>query len=90
MPTQFIQQFIGPEPTTTSTTTTTAAPTTTSTTSTTTTVLTGFRITILENQATIFSRTGDAAGVIAYGIDTLDYYVADGNDNWAITPNVYF
>ena len=86
--TQFIQPFIGSG--TTTTTTTTPTPTTTTTTTTTTTVAPGFIITIFETQATIFARTGDAAGVIAYGTDTLDYYVADGNDNWSITENVYF
>jgi len=38
----------------------------------------GFNIEIRELEATIFARTGDATGVIAYGTDTQDLYVYDG------------
>ena len=47
----------------------------------------GFTITILDTEANILARSGDALGTIAFGTDTFSFYVSDGNDNWAIFEN---
>ena len=52
--------------------------------------VTGFNVDIRDTHSNILARSGDAVGVIAFGTDTYDYYVADGNNNWAITLNVNF
>jgi len=39
----------------------------------------GFNIDIRDTEATIFARTGDATGTIAFGTDTYDLYVYDGS-----------
>lgn len=49
-----------------------------------------FQITILDTESNILSRTGDPVGTIAFGTDTHDYYISDGNNNWSITLNVLF
>lgn len=46
----------------------------------------GFRIDVLDTHANILARTGDAVGVIAYGTDTEDIYVYDGN-GWQYYEN---
>jgi len=49
-----------------------------------------FQITILNTESNILSRAGDPVGTIAFGTDTHDYYISDGNNNWSITLNVLF
>jgi len=49
----------------------------------------GFNIDIQLTQAAILLRAGDDAGTIAFATDTFNYLVCDGNDNWAITLDVY-
>lgn len=49
-----------------------------------------FQITIFNTESNILARTGDAVGTIAFGTDTNDYYISDGNNNWSITLNVNF
>jgi len=46
----------------------------------------GFNIDVRDTHANILARTGDAAGVIAYGTDTEDIYVYDGT-SWQFYQN---
>jgi len=50
----------------------------------------GFNIDLRDTHANITARTGDTEGTIAFGTDTHDYYISDGNNNWSITLNVLF
>ena len=44
-----------------------------------------FIVGVVDAQANILARTGDPAGTIAYGTDTENYYVFDG-DVWFNYP----
>lgn len=50
----------------------------------------GFKVEIFDTESNILARTGDPVGTIAFGTDTNDYYISDGNNNWSITLNVNF
>jgi hypothetical protein len=49
-----------------------------------------FKVEIFDTESNILARTGDPVGTIAFGTDTNDYYISDGNNNWSITLNVNF